>query len=255
MLFQAFAPDRALQSYIETYWSITGYWAIKDTVKILPDGCVDLVFNLGEEIGSNHGCSKIRNETPYLIGPTAGWAENYFYGQVALWGIRFKPGGFSAFFQYDPLRQLTDEVLEFERTLFPDIKKTIQDFVPYLNRFFLDRLSPPKNLLNPLIVDIYKNHGQVRLDTLAKKHFITPRQLERHFDRYVGLTPKAFADLVRFRHTLQKIGQSGSVKKWTDIAFECGYYDQAHLINDFKRYTGTTPANLILSDFSNAGTV
>jgi AraC-like DNA-binding protein len=94
---------------------------------------------------------------------------------------------------------------------------------------------------------------------------MTERQLERRFNEQIGISPKEFINLTRFRQAFVKI-QLGGIplggappggapqnqhkRSLADIAWECGYYDHAHLTNDFKRYAGSAPTELILSDFS-----
>ena len=60
------------------------------------------------------------------------------------------------------------------------------------------------------------------------------------FKDNVGLTPKGFLKIIRFQKAIQEIGNTKKVD-WTKVAFESGYYDQAHFINDFKIFSGFTP--------------
>ena len=60
------------------------------------------------------------------------------------------------------------------------------------------------------------------------------------FTAEVGLTPKVFSRLRRFRRALDRVADRPAVD-WTVIALECGYYDQAHFIHDFRSFAGMTP--------------
>jgi transcriptional regulator GlxA family with amidase domain len=90
----------------------------------------------------------------------------------------------------------------------------------------------------------------VRLDALAKRHATTGRQLERRFERWLGMTPKQFFDLTRFRHAHSLIEHAPSRRSLAELALDAGYCDQAHLNRHFKRFTGKPPTRLILSDLS-----
>jgi AraC-like DNA-binding protein len=68
--------------------------------------------------------------------------------------------------------------------------------------------------------------------------------LDREFTRVVGLTPRVMARLLRMRKLLAGIDVYGTVA-WTKLAHELGWYDQAHLIRDFKRHTGVTPSQYV----------
>ena len=170
--------------------------------------------------------------------------ETHMNPETKLLGIRFKPAGFSAFFKYMSLHEATDKTVEFERILSPDIQKTIQYSTAYLNHFFLHKLSKPKHILLPVVADIQNNKGLLNVPNLAQRHFTTVRQLERSFKQYIGISPKEFINFVRYQLTLAKIQSNTSNRSLLDIAFECGYYDHAHLTNEVKKYTGVAPSEL-----------
>lgn len=250
MPYLIFPPAPPLRPYIDMYWLLTGYRAEKEVVTLMPDGGITLALNLGESIRSKHYDGPIRNEGIYLVGTMLQSDEQELHGQSRLLGIQFRPGAFTHFYRYEPMRRLANRVQEFERKMFPDLQKTTRYFVPYLDQFYLDRLSPPKHSLMALVADIERDGGQIKTGALAKRNFITERQMERQFHQQIGVSPKEFINLTRFRHTFEKIQHNQNRRSLSDIAWECGYYDHAHLTNDFKRYAGATPTALILSDFS-----
>ena len=67
------------------------------------------------------------------------------------------------------------------------------------------------------------------------------KRIVARFRREVGLAPKAVARLVRFERA-RALTERAERPDWARIAVECGYYDQSHLINDFRAVTGRTPA-------------
>lgn len=250
MPYRAFLPALPLRPYIDMYWLLTGYRAEKEVVTLMPDGSITLVLNLGENIRSKHYDTPIRNEGIYLVGTMLQSDEQVLHGESRLFGIQFRPGAFTHFYNYEPMSRSANRVQEFERSMFPDLQQAIRHFVPYLDKFYLDRLSPPKYSLIAVLTDIERHGGQIKTSALAKRHFTTERQLERQFRQQVGVSPKEFSNLTRFKRALEKIQHNRNRRSLTDIAWECGYYDHAHLTNDFRQYAGTTPTGLILSDFS-----
>lgn len=68
--------------------------------------------------------------------------------------------------------------------------------------------------------------------------------LDRQFSEQVGLSPRTLARILRMRRLLDVIDVYGSVG-WADKAAELGWFDQAHLIRDFKRHTGVTPSEYL----------
>jgi AraC-like DNA-binding protein len=82
--------------------------------------------------------------------------------------------------------------------------------------------------------------GRIPVAALAEELGWSRRRLVARFQEQVGLPPKAVARLLRFEHA-RELGGRPDRPSWTDIAFECGYYDQSHLINEFRALTGRTP--------------
>ena len=85
-------------------------------------------------------------------------------------------------------------------------------------------------------------HPQARVASIAKSAGISQRTLIEHFTSAVGLTPKRFGRIVRF-HRAAALARSGPFD-WARVAHESGYYDQAHLIHDFRELAEVTPSDL-----------
>jgi AraC-like DNA-binding protein len=215
----------------------------------MPDGGINLVLNLGEDIKSLKFSKNIKHEGTYLVGTMMQTDEQVLLGKVLLFGVKFRPGAFTHFYQFESLEKYSNQFHEFNRKEFPDIKKTIQYFLPYIDQFYLDRLSPPRYSILNIVSDICEHTGILKIDALASRHFTTVRHLERQFNQQIGVSPKEFINLTRFNNAFVKF-QSNNKQTLSDIAWESGYYDHAHLTNDFKRYTGKAPTDFFLSDFS-----
>lgn len=241
MIYHQIAPHPDLTDYIDAFWIVKGTGNKLKKKSILPDGCVDLIFNLGDDCRSEKGVLTMRSKKSYLVGTMTTFKESFLSSSNMLMGIRFKPASFSSFYNYAPLNEITDKTIEFEQSLSPDIYKIEYYSVSYLNAFFLNTLSK-KNDLSTVIKDIQTAKGQINIEILAKRNCTTVRQLERNFKKHVGISPKEFANIVRFQFALSKIKNNENRENLSNIAFECGYYDHAHLSNEIKRYTGATPS-------------
>ena len=73
---------------------------------------------------------------------------------------------------------------------------------------------------------------------------VSKRTLERQFMNHAGLTPKEFSRVVRFKGVLNKILSADKID-WSDLAQSCGYYDQAHLIDEFRAATTFSPERFL----------
>src|SRR6185295_18077418 len=101
------------------------------------------------------------------------------------------------------------------------------------------------HLKNELPIDralpyIIKNGVLSNISEVASQSCVGIRQLERLFQQRIGLSPQFYARLVRFTKAWI-IKENNPAIKWTNLAYECGYFDQMHLIHDFKEFTGDTP--------------
>lgn len=240
MIYNQVKPHSILSNYIDAFWTVEGIGEHLQKTNILPDGCVDLIFNLGGDCKTGNGI--LKSEKTYLVGTMTISRESFVDTQTKIIGVRFKPAAFSAFYNYASLDQVTNQIIDFEQTLSPDLNKLKQYSVSYLNDYFLSRMSKHENHLFPVLKDVRIARGQVCIKELARRNFITTRQLERIFKKETGISPKEFANIVRFQFALEKIKGNRQQKSLQDIAFENGYYDHAHLSNEIKRYTGLAPS-------------
>jgi methylphosphotriester-DNA--protein-cysteine methyltransferase len=75
------------------------------------------------------------------------------------------------------------------------------------------------------------------------------------FRQQVGLTPKALARVHRYRGALALVDRADGQVPWTELANACGFYDQSHLINEFRRFTGFAPVELARRDRPDSGSI
>lgn len=244
MIYHQLPPHPALANYIDAYWTVTGSERAFQIEKILPDGCVDIIFNLGEQCVTDNGLFTMHTDHVYLVGTMTTFKETIMSPDTNLIGIRFKPAAFTAFYKFASLHEIKDVTVEFDRRLAPDLKKIVQSSAAYLDEFFLAKVTKPKHNLLPVVTEIQEYPGQVNLKALADRYCTTPRQLERNFRQHIGAGPKEFLNVARYQSALSKIKNNPTRRSLSDIAFECGYYDHAHLTNEIKRYTGSRPSEL-----------
>ena len=94
--------------------------------------------------------------------------------------------------------------------------------------------------------------GAVRIEWLAAEVGWSSRHLNRMFRRHTGLSTQSFSQTIRFQHACKQLYSAPS--NTLDTAIELGYFDQSHLLNDYKKYLHKNPsifANRFKSDFYN----
>lgn len=87
--------------------------------------------------------------------------------------------------------------------------------------------------------------NSISVESMAQSACLSRKQFERVFFNAVGMKPKEYSNVARFQKSLWLM-QKGN-RDFADIAYSCGYADQSHYIRECRRYSGTTPAELLKS--------
>ncbi|MHA4807530.1 helix-turn-helix domain-containing protein [Flavitalea flava] len=103
----------------------------------------------------------------------------------------------------------------------------------------------------PAIRQIVHTKGLLPIHSLTDQFFLSKRQFERAFSQYAGFTPKLFSRLLRFETALGAYNHTG--KSLTEIAYDCGYYDQSHFIHEFKEFSGHHPRHYFSGNAEGTG--
>ena len=104
--------------------------------------------------------------------------------------------------------------------------------------------SPGFDRISAAAAQMLSASGNSRVSQVAADSGLSVRQFERCFVQQLGVNPKLFARIVRFEAALDSKARS-SIKSWTDVAHEFGYYDQMHMVHDFDIFTGGTPTKIL----------
>lgn len=245
-----------LAKHIECIWLLeSGEEPISASPeRLLPDGCVELILNFGDLFREHKEAGQTSLQPrrfvvgqmtrPVLVSPT---------GHVQILGIRFAPGGTLPFFSSPPgeftnaIAPLADIANPLEQELSGRIYEArnwpekIRLLETALIKLLLTNESGRASLQGA-ISRIIRAGGQTSVDLLANHLGISGRQLERRFLNEVGLGPKLLCRILRFQQVFRAVESAD--QNWAEIAADCGYYDQAHLIRDFRQFAEQTPALL-----------
>ena len=241
-MYIEYQPHPFLSQYIETYWSSIDFAEKEVCRRVLPDGCVDIIFSFH------------RQSLPYIVGTMTTFLEVEYLGEVRFIGIRFKPGGITAFIRV-PVNEFTDSRVElfstesvFDKSFSEDIlwERSTTDIISFVDNYLLSRL-PKLSLLDERVdyaVSLIKQgKGNIPIPLIAEQACLSKRQFERRFLAGIGISPKAFSRIIKFKNTHHLL-KSGANQSLFDLAVDCGYYDHAHLIKEFKRLSGSLPSEL-----------
>jgi AraC-like DNA-binding protein len=235
--YRELRPTAALQPWVECYWTRGEDDGACTPNRILPDGCADLVFDLTHDDAFAVGTMT----TALVLPPSPG--QRFF-------GVRFRPGRAAAFLRIPlaeitdarvPLRELWKQAPRLAGVLLTraDGEGPSRAHVANIEQELLRRLDPDRDArVDAAIARIITSDGAARIETLAHDLAISRQHLARQFLHHVGVAPKTFARVMRFRRVMSTARADAD---WADVAARHGYYDQSHLIAEFRALAGTTP--------------
>lgn len=134
--------------------------------------------------------------------------------------------------------------------------KTLQEKISFTEQALLKRLSDVREntVVNDTIQNILINKGSLDIAKLAKKSFVSTRQLERLFHEYVGITPKKLSNLIRYQFLWRDILCEPDFDVLSAV-YKFGYTDQSHLLWEFKRYHSMDIHNARIMAFKDVGNI
>jgi AraC-like DNA-binding protein len=190
-----------------------------------------------------------------VVGPcTCRRAELVLHGRFEVFTIHFQASGFHRIFRV-PMVDLADRAYDAQSVIGPIVSEieqklagasSFQERVRVATDFLLQHLG---ERTSPDAVAAVANRfllkaGALRVDDAAASAGLSVRQFERRFAEQVGLPPKRYARIIRFKSALEAKLMAPR-RPWTDIAYEFGYYDQMHMVRDFERFAGESPATFV----------
>lgn len=267
MVYEVHRPAYPLSLFIESFVYYRDYNPIHSVDRFLPDGNIYVVIDLTDYpkfIYDNNTLKEIQScrniwfsgiRTNYLTIPSGRDSEMFI--------INFHKGKAYPFVEM-PMHELTDYVVDGELVMSPQILD-MRDRLLELGSITAKFLFAEKYLLqafsqrlvtNPFIefsIDvILKSPQQPTIKYLSDKTGFSQKHFISIFKTHVGITPKAFLKIIRFQKAIREI-ETKTFTSWTSIAYDAGYYDQAHFINDFKHFSGFSPGQFreMNSEFTN----
>ncbi len=209
------------------------------SMKAIPDGCMDIIF----------WCEKDTYHAD-ICGSVLGSDFITLLSNTEYFGLRFMPT--------KNLNQVNYSIKEFVgkriplTDAIPSVHSPIEKIVS--EREFSKRITLFNNLFYPqifsisdkpliikyVIEQIYKAKGNIRMRDLAEDTGFSTRYLRQLFDTHIGMSPKLFCRITRFQSSLHMLHTNKHSEK-PNIIMDHGYFDQAHLINDFKSFGYVSP--------------
>jgi AraC-like DNA-binding protein len=164
-----------------------------------------------------------------------------------------------------PMHQLANRVVELDDVFGTEARTLVEQLqlaptwtrrFELIDAFILPRMAVSR-AASPGLVWAWRRlnetHGNVSIGALAAELGCSRKHLIEKFREQVGLPPKAVARVMRFNRSLALMRRAQD-SRWVDIAYRAGYYDQAHMIRDFREFAGATPTEFARATAVEAGT-
>lgn len=265
MKYWLLKPSVSLQREIRCYFIVDAERRQSCKQELhLPDGYSELVFTFRQgferaPLGRTQEAERMTRS--YLIGARSQSIVTSDSGDVRVVGVKLEPRMLQRLIRV-PLSELRDSTVELRDLNQPGLLEledalagctSPRDVHAVLDRFFLSQLrmdAPTATFVDRLVERIRARRGAVTIAECARDSGVDSRTLERTFASRVGMTPKKYARIVRFKHAyhalLKHSASSGRARVNPDSYLDT-YYDQSHFYKDFRFFTGTSPATLLAS--------
>ena len=224
---------------ISHFYEFTIHDEKKHCIKAVPDASIDLLFNIGENKVST-----------YISGTVFGVKKWELGTQDDCFGVRFQPG--QGILPKDiTMEMIVNDDIEIDGDIFGKnltekiaLAKTMSERIEIFKKayedMFLGRnsLSDKEKINEYLVNRIGRTKGMITMRQLEDETNYSACYLRRIFKSFHGISPKQFAQYIRFQNLLMQADKEGV--RYEQVALDCGYYDEPHMMKEFKKYSGVT---------------
>jgi hypothetical protein len=240
--YREIPPAKELEQVIYCYWQLKTHHVLPEPFlyRVVADGCIDVFFELEAP------------EQSFIMGFCKQYTEFPLDPQFNYVGIRFLPTMFPQFFRVDAsglsnrFQELSAVVPELAEFIAKEIRSvnSLVDIGNAIDTYLLGKLLNVDFTQDGRLYDainiILSRNGVLDIEKDLDVG-ISPRQLRRLFEYYIGDTAKTFSKVVRFQYVLNANHRLDSLRK-NKLFYDAGYYDQAHFIKEFRKFYGVTPS-------------
>ena len=248
MGYLEFNPSKNLEKIIDKFWISENHQS-EHEIRVLPDCSMDILFNLGNTYLPSSK-SKIKNSEIVITGMMTNFSDVFSEKGAKIFGVRFKPLGLNYFLSFN-FGSIKNDIVRINELIsnfyYEELRKiflctSVWEMAEFFEKFMLNRISSGKKIIYPEVEKILENiviSKNNDVNEVVKDIFKSRRMLEIKFKEIVGTGIKEFININRFKEVHKEILASKKSFSW--IAQEHGYYDSAHFIKEFRKYTGHSP--------------
>lgn len=248
-VYLTFQPPPQLARHVRMFW-VFEYDVPEGqpyVYRSMADGCAEMVFHYRGDFSE---VDSTDYHPAVLHAQTNRHRRFLTHGSFGIFGAYLYPTalpqlfGLSSSAFSNQMPQLTDFLGAEGRFLTEQIMTapSHKQRVQLLSEFLQQRLGEreqEETAAHVAVKHIIRVNGQVDVASLASRICLSTRQFERKFKEFSGFSPKIYTRIIRFQRALTEYGNKQL--NMTEIAYQCGYYDQSHFIHDFREFSGYHP--------------
>jgi AraC-like DNA-binding protein len=255
----ALYPAMPLRGHVERYVYVDTLVS-PDVVKPLsprPESGISFNLNCRDPLRLEYPCAHvITHPTAAVFGPLSHRiADIRCSGHYRAFNILFKGTGYHRLFGISP-KEFADRVSDARDVMGRAggmvheqlcAASSAEAMAEVVDRYLLSKLTGDGlHPIHRVVEHLVASQGCANLCELSQHSGLSPRQIERKFLEQVGITPKRYARLARFRNAARLKAQNAALS-WTDVSQATGFYDHNHLVKDFRELVGATPSDYLRS--------
>ena len=255
---------RAFVRRIEGYTSDVPPWSHRQ----LPSGRLPLIINIGAPLlgAPAHRQGELRPYQAFVAGLHNSYATTRYEKCMAGIQVDFSPLGMHTLLGGQPMDELANEMLDLDTVFGAEGRAIVEELQEIsgwdrrfecIEAFLARRLASAPTPAEDIAFGwqrLESTAGCITIRSLADEMGYSRKQLISRFKTHVGFAPKTAARILRFQHAVEMVADADEVN-WSDVAFDAGYYDQAHLIRDFVEFSGSTPTDYVARLLPDSGGV
>lgn len=251
------ADERLVGNMVRHYWSVTTSVGHGEGI-LMPMDHVDLIVAPPGTFEYSMDDRIIVPEDVHVHGMRLRSVQVKVLKEAVVWGVSFHPWGFHLLFNV-AMNRLSHGIHSLQQFT-TDFNKEIAEIhgggcqldqqaakkLDYLIHSFASASEAPTQFI-PMLCSFAEQKPE-NIRDFCREVGISTRHLERLFLRCVGVSPKAFLQILRFEDSTREMICGNSETDLTEIGFASGFYDQSHFIRQVKKYTDYTPGMLRAND-------
>lgn len=259
MLLRIHTPIAPLSNYINTFTYYDGLNMGCDVLRLLPDGTANLIIELDNIPRYTFDNLSLEKKERYTKAWMSGMQQEFISISSpidsSMFVVQFKPGGVYPFLNF-PVEELNNLVVDAGLIFGEDITRlrdqllevpSVEEKFYRAEQWLMDYLSEAsfsEQVMKFAIQQICNNPTLDSIELISQKTGYSQKQFIQLFKKYVGLSPKYFQRVQRFKKVLNEIDTRSEIY-WPALSYDCGFYDQSHFIHEFRKFSGFNPTEFL----------